>query len=660
MAIETPEQTAQRMADEKAVLERAKQMREIEARRAMAAQAAQAAQGAPQAAQAAMPDARNTVMQKLTGSVKDGARMMGGALDKVARGFGVVQAGTGTYGLATDGLTANNVDNTFMGAATAVNPVVGMVGNALTKGRDALIEKVYDMSPLAKENREKEAALRSYGIDPATGKKLAAGNQAAATPLQVLAQPPANQMRAAQPAQAGYAAGYGAQPMPQGAMPAAYPTQPQGRINPSQLPPIPMDGSGPVPPIPSRQAAMANLAQPYQPGMEGAYNRQMAEALGNQTITQDDAERIMAMRRKPNANEYLYGGEGVSPNAFRIGKGQGFIAVGGENGAPIKSVTTFGGLPVSGGYSYEGSNLDGLRKNPQFAQQENNAKAAYTEKQKRKAVANYLAGKPTEDDGQYLDLNDQAGIATIQKAKASAAVDNAKANAQNRLSDLYGQHDAISNELRGLEELPSEQRMLHLKRLNELQRNLSDTSNKISRLETGKSATKAGDKFEVRETGGGFDAGGNPIPKRLVKIDPKTGQVTELKPPDDPAALASKINGLYEQHKTLNDKNDPSGMLRATIPEQIAVLRAKADESTLGGFSRDQRAAEIQQAIKTFNDKTDPGGVMRASLQAQLKQLQGSGGTGGAPNNSGSAPIVGRSPDGKPVYRGADGKLYTD
>jgi len=65
----------------------------------------------------------------------------GGVLTGVGRGLGAVQAGMGINEAMNNGLTSGAVDNTLLGAATAINPGLGAIGNLARVGRDVALEQ---------------------------------------------------------------------------------------------------------------------------------------------------------------------------------------------------------------------------------------------------------------------------------------------------------------------------------------------------------------------------------------------------------------------------------------------------------------------------------------------------------------------------------------
>lgn len=69
-----------------------------------------------------------------------GARRLGGGL---VRGIGGLQAGLGVSDVAR-GSYGSGIENIALGTATAVNPVVGTVGNLLAGGRDFVMRNVID------------------------------------------------------------------------------------------------------------------------------------------------------------------------------------------------------------------------------------------------------------------------------------------------------------------------------------------------------------------------------------------------------------------------------------------------------------------------------------------------------------------------------------
>lgn len=94
------------------------------------------AAGVKEAAQAS-----NTLTE--TGAAKPGK------LNALAQVAGAAQAATGAYDLGKNAVTpgsggssAAGVDNLFQGAASAINPVVGMIGNLATRGRDIALDKL--------------------------------------------------------------------------------------------------------------------------------------------------------------------------------------------------------------------------------------------------------------------------------------------------------------------------------------------------------------------------------------------------------------------------------------------------------------------------------------------------------------------------------------
>lgn len=74
--------------------------------------------------------------QRALRALRTGARGLG-------LGAGVVQAGIGVK-QAAEGNLGDAADNVFQGAATAVNPVLGVAGNLLTAGRDVVMRSVID------------------------------------------------------------------------------------------------------------------------------------------------------------------------------------------------------------------------------------------------------------------------------------------------------------------------------------------------------------------------------------------------------------------------------------------------------------------------------------------------------------------------------------
>ncbi len=65
----------------------------------------------------------------------------GGKTTAVGRGLGAVQAGLGVNELLNEGITARGIDNTLLGAATAINPGLGAIGNLARMGRDVALEQ---------------------------------------------------------------------------------------------------------------------------------------------------------------------------------------------------------------------------------------------------------------------------------------------------------------------------------------------------------------------------------------------------------------------------------------------------------------------------------------------------------------------------------------
>lgn len=68
--------------------------------------------------------------------------MVGRGLSLAARGVGGAQAVVGAYDAATDGVSANAVDNIANGVAGAISPAVGFAGNLLTSARDAVLGSI--------------------------------------------------------------------------------------------------------------------------------------------------------------------------------------------------------------------------------------------------------------------------------------------------------------------------------------------------------------------------------------------------------------------------------------------------------------------------------------------------------------------------------------
>jgi hypothetical protein len=100
------------------------------------------------------------------GGVRGLLSKAGTGLYRLGQGAGLVQAGYGAKNVV-DGDYGNAADNIFQGAATAVNPGVGFVGNVLTGLRDAGMKAIID---------------RTYGTNKTFLPQTQGGSAAATTP----------------------------------------------------------------------------------------------------------------------------------------------------------------------------------------------------------------------------------------------------------------------------------------------------------------------------------------------------------------------------------------------------------------------------------------------------------------------------------------------
>lgn len=525
------------------------QARDNAAKRAAVRLAAENASSAEAAA--ANAASRTSILQKLTGVAQDarvgigsGTNLMRRAIPNVARGLSGLEAGSGLIqgGMEVahgQRVSADSVDKTFQGTAGVINPVVGLFGNVLTAGRDALLKKGIDWYyGFSDKQKDFEDRMTRMGYDPATGKKIGAPTQTTATPT-------ANQNTRMELPSAEVSAH---------AAPPVQPSEPDAAA--------------------IRKKAMQALMGDYRPGQQADWDNQLAQSLGNEAISDADAQKIIRQRRKPTADNYFYGDANNAPTAYAIRPGQGLFTIDGKQGA-----TSFGGLEVAGGHASEGGDLAGLRANPQWAATENAAKEHHQTEQKRLAVGRILMGRESPTDYKALDMADVTGATTNQKTRAEASLDQAKAGGENAranslrvIADLYRQQDAIQNQLDAIDQLPEEQKAGYTQQHAQLTNQLQRLAKQAVMLETGKPLPRdrSASDFEIREVGGGVAEDGiTPIPKRLVRVSKSTGMAQEITPTLSPMSAFGEIRRLKAVLTSLSDKDDPDGSYRAQLQQQI-------------------------------------------------------------------------------------------
>ncbi len=266
----------------------------------------------------------------------------------------------------------------------------------------------------------------------------------------------------------------------------------------------------------------------------------IAQALGRGEISETEAEAALhsLQAQAPSANDYLYGRPGRPPSSFAIGDGQGFIA--GPQG-----VSTFGGLPVAGGHPTEGSLLAGARRRADWG--EATARAVQREQQTRAALARLVSGRAGADEAGQLDANTLAQAIPLQQQAAQAQLlqqQAAQGASRQALEQQWQQTYQAYAALNEQNDPGGSQRAA-------LQQALGPLQNRL--------APKSAAKYELREVGGGFDAQGNPVPKRLVRASADENVATELeiKPltlnPAIPAGL--KRIGSSQGHPVYEDEH---------------------------------------------------------------------------------------------------------
>lgn len=159
-----------------------------------------ASAAAPGAAPAAAPVAPTTVTagggfgaarEAVNRFGAPGAGKVATAARGLGRGLGVLQAGQGAVQTA-QGNTASGVENLIMGAATAINPVIGTVGNVLAAGRDAVMQAAINraipafnpqiFNPALEKEVQTRAAAAARKIAPAAPVTAPAAAPAAPAP----------------------------------------------------------------------------------------------------------------------------------------------------------------------------------------------------------------------------------------------------------------------------------------------------------------------------------------------------------------------------------------------------------------------------------------------------------------------------------------------
>jgi hypothetical protein len=130
---------------------------------------------ATNAAPVATADAANrpNIGERIMRSLRGGGRALSTGAGLLFRGLGGVQAGLGVK-QATEGQFGDAATNVPLGIATAINPVLGTVGNLLAAGRDVAMKTVIDRMFGTNE---------TFLPQPAGGVAAASGAPAARTPV---------------------------------------------------------------------------------------------------------------------------------------------------------------------------------------------------------------------------------------------------------------------------------------------------------------------------------------------------------------------------------------------------------------------------------------------------------------------------------------------
>lgn len=561
---EVRRRAAEAAAKRKAAEEAAKEAAEKTAKRAAAA--AQLMGDAPEAgtAQASPKGWAGRAASKVAEVVGDAYRgVTGGTVGKVvggaARGLGGLQvAGGVTEAVREGGVNANALDNITAGAATIVNPMLGLATQGLQVARDKFavrpMVKAFtgvDLDQQDAELEQKRESIRQMGFDPDTGQRRANKQS---------------------PQQA----------TPQGnASASTAPDQPQGRQTPQRFDPrasmggpqtVALSDESTQAGSTARDRAMKQLTQGYVPGGAVFADAQMADALGRGLVSEAEAEQAIRLRKKPTLNQYLEGDENAPASGYRVGQGQGFIAVNGRPG------TTFGGLEMEGGTPFEGGYVAGKRRTGNFKRIEENASAAQSETDRRTAVAKFLMGTASEDDLAKTDPMNLLTAANIRKVQSDARLTESKADTQNTLANLYAQTDAIQRQLEQIKFLPPQQQAQYAQQKAALENQLRSLSSHTTRLETGKPVTgREASPFEIREVGGGVgDDGITPNAKRLVQVNKQTGQAQEITPTLSAASAFEEARRMQAKLASVTDDDDPDGSYRAHLKGQIAQLKGVA------------------------------------------------------------------------------------